>query len=250
MDNTLYVGLSRQMTLRRQLDIAANNMANVDTAGFKVEKLMLQTDPLSPSGVGAGSLLGPVKYVIDDGVARDFGQGGLERTGSTYDVAVEGDGFFTVQTAAGPRYTRDGRFTVDSQNRLVTKAGDPVVDASGSGVTLDPQSSPPSIGKDGAVTQTDIHGQVNKVGKLGAVRFANLSGRKKEGYNLDSSPETPGAANDANIRQGMVERSNVSPMLEITSLIDITRAYERITQMMASNQDLSKSAVERLGRAA
>ena len=82
------------------------------------------------------------------------------------------------------------------------------------------------------------------------MRFANLSGLKKEGDNLYTSGETPVAANDVNIRQGMVERSNVSPMLEITSLIDITRAYERVTQMMSSNQDLSKSAVERLGRAA
>jgi flagellar basal-body rod protein FlgF len=250
MDNALYVGLSRQMTLRRQLDIAANNLANVDTAGFKVERLMVKTDPLSPRGTAAQGLLGPVKYVLDNGVARDFGQGGLERTGDPYDVGIEGDGFFAVQTAAGTRYTRDGRFTVDSQNRLVTKAGDPVVDASGSGVTLDPTMSPPSIGKDGTITQTDQHGQVNKIGKLTAVRFANLSGLSKEGDNLYSSAETPVAATDAGLRQGMVERSNVQPMLEITSLIDITRAYERVTQMIASNQDLSKSAVERLGRAA
>lgn len=251
MDNALYVGLSRQMTLQRQLDIAANNMANVDTAGFKVESLMLQTDPETPPHAGPGAAgLGPVKYVLDNGVARNFGQGAVERTSNTYDVAIDGDGFFTIQTASGNRYTRDGRFTLDSQNRLVTKAGDPVVDASGSGVTIDPQKSAPTIAADGTISQTDSHGQVSGVGKLSTVHFANISGLTKEGDNLYSSAETPAAATDVSIRQGMVERSNVQPMLEITSLIDITRAYERVSQMMTANQDLSRSAIERLGKAA
>ena len=250
MDNALYVGLSRQMTLQRQLDLAANNLANVDTAGFKVESLMLQADPEQANLAGVKGAMSPVNYVLDNGVARDFGQGGLEQTSNTYDLALEGDGFFTVQTAAGPRYTRDGRFTTDSQNRLVTKAGDPVVDASGSGISLDPTMSAPSISKDGVVSQTDIHGNVNQVGHVSAVRFANLAGLKKAGDNLYTSDETPQAAKDVGVRQGMVERSNVQPMIEMTSLIDITRAYERVTQMMTANEDLSKSAVERLGRAA
>jgi flagellar basal-body rod protein FlgF len=250
MDTALYVGLSRQMTLRRQLDIAANNMANVDTVGFKVESLMLQAAPMQANVPGVKGLMSPVRYVVDDGVGRDFGQGGLEQTSNTYDLGLEGDGFFTIQTANGPRYTRDGRFTVDSQNRLVTKAGDPVVNANGAGVTLDPTLSPPTIAKDGVISQTDSRGVTNAVGSISAVRFANLSGLQKTGDNLYTSDEVPQAARDVGIRQGMVERSNVQPMIEITSLIDITRAYERVTQMMASNQELSKSAVERLGRAA
>ena len=243
MDNALYVGLSRQQTLQRQLDIAANNMANVDTAGFKVETLLLQTDPLA-RGLAGGGTLGPVKYVLDNGIARDFGQGALERTGETYDLAVEGDGVFPIQTAQGNRYTRDGRFTLDSQNRLVTKAGDPVVDASGSGVTIDPQKSAPLIAADGTVRQTDSHGQVTGVGKLSAVRFSNLAGLTKQGDNLYASDESPVAAKDVSLRP------NVQPMLQITSLIEITRAYERLSQMMSSNQDLSTSAIQRLGKAA
>lgn len=250
MDNALYVGLSRQQTLQRQLDIAANNMANVDTAGFKVETLMLQTDPLGAGPAGASAQLGPVKYVLDNGVARDFGQGALERTGETYDLGIEGDGFFTIQTAQGNRYTRDGRFTLDAQNRLVTKAGDPVVDASGSGVTIDPQKSAPQIAADGTISQTDPHGQVSGVGKLSVVRFANLGGLSKAGDNLYTSAEAPAATKDVSLRQGMVERSNVQPMLQITSLIEITRAYERLSQMMSTTQDLSTSAIQRLGKAA
>jgi flagellar basal-body rod protein FlgF len=247
MHNALYVGLSRQMTLRRALDIAANNMANADTAGFKVEQQMVETDPLQPKRAPGQS---PVNYVLDTGMARDFRQGTLERTGNTYDVSVEGQGFFTVNTPAGPRYTRDGRFAVDAQNRLVDKAGNAVLDASGAEIALDPQKAAPAIGKDGTITQADPRGQTVQVGKLGVVRFANLSGLSKQGDNLFAAPpgEQPIQAGDAVVRQGEVEHSNVQPVLEISNLIEITRAYERVTQMIASTQDLCTRAVDQLGR--
>ena len=246
MDNALYVGLSRQMTLRRALDIAANNMANTDTAGFKVEQSLLATDPLAPARLPGN---GPVNYVLDTGLARDFREGALEHTGNTYDLAIDGDGFFSVNTPAGVRYTRDGRFSVDAQNRLVTKAGDPVLDASGSQITLDPTKGEPAIGKDGTVTQAG-QGQTVQVGKIGVVRFASLSALSKQGDNMfDTAPgNTPVTAGDAVVRQGEVEHSNVQPMIEITNLIQITRAYEQVTQMMAATQDLSSQAVDRLGR--
>ena len=116
MDNTLYVGLSRQLTLQRALDVTANNLANVDTTGFKVESLMQATDALTPSAAPSSD---PIKYVIDNGLARNFGQGGVERSNNPLDVAIEGEGFFTVQTADGNRYTRDGRFGLSPQNQLV-----------------------------------------------------------------------------------------------------------------------------------
>ena len=234
------------MTLRRALDVAANNIANVDTAGFKVEQTMLETDPLAPKAVPGQ---GPINYVLDTGLARDFRQGALEHTGNTYDVAIDGAGFFTVSTPAGPRYTRDGRFQVDARNRLVDKAGNPVLDASGGEITLDPAKSEPTVGKDGTISQT-AQGQTAQVGKLGVVRFANLSALSKQGDNLfDATPDNaPVQARDAVVRQGEVEHSNVQTVLEITNLIEITRAYERVTQMIASNQDLSSRAVDRLGR--
>ncbi len=245
MDNALYVGLSRQLTLQRQLEIAANNIANVDSAGFKVESLMLQTDPLTPDKArGAG----PIKYVLDDGVGRDFHQGSVAQTGETYDVAIQGDAFFRIQTPQGPRYTRDGRFTTDDQDRLVTQNGDPVTTADGAEITFDPKKSAPSIGRDGTISQTDERGQVTQVGKLTVARFTNLAELKKDGDTQFTSDETPVAATDAVIRQGAVEQSNVSPVLEITSLIDITRAYERVQQMLATTSDLSRSAVQRLGK--
>ena len=243
MDNALYVGLSRQITLQRQLDVAANNLANLDTAGFKVEQLMLQSAPLRPTA--GGSRLGPIKYVIDDGVARSFTPGVLQKTGSDLDLAVEGSGFFQVQTPQGVRYTRDGRFSLDAQNGLVTQAGDPVLDGSGSPITLDPKKGEISVAKTGQISQGGQPGA-----KVGVVRFTNLSGLSKEGDGLFSSAETPVAASDAGVRQGYVEGSNVQPVVEVTHLVEINRAYERIANIINSAHDLSRTAIQRLGKAA
>ena len=243
MDNAIYVGLSRQMTLQRQLDIAANNLANVDTAGFKLEQLMLQSDPLTPTG--GGGRQGPIKYVIDNGVARSFAPGALEQTGNPLDLAVEGDGFFQVRTAGGVRYGRDGRFTLDADNKLTTQAGDPVLDDGGSEITLDPKRGQVSIAKTGQISQGGVAGP-----KVGVVRFADRSGLQKSGDDLFTTAEAPAPAADAQVRQGYVERSNVQPVLEITHLIEISRSYERVAAMMNSAHELSRSAVQRLGKAA
>lgn len=242
MDNALYVGLSRQMTLRRALEIAANNIANLDTAGFKIEQQMLATDPASPPPIGAD----PIAFVVDKGIARDFSQGALEETGNTFDLAIEGDGFFAVDTPNGARYTRDGRFTVDAQNQIVNKAGQTVQDASGRPITLNPNAPPPSIAKDGTISQGAA-----SLGKIGVYRFDDKSALSKEGDNLFSAPEGAAvAAPDALRRQGMVERSNTQPIIEITRLIEITRTYEQVARMMDQAQDLQSRSIERLGRAA
>jgi flagellar basal-body rod protein FlgF len=249
MDNTLYVGLSRQMTLQRALDITANNIANMDTAGFKVESLMVQDDPETPALAPATQ---PINYVLDNGVARNFGQGPLEQTANPTDVAIEGPGFFTVQTASGPRYTRDGRFTVDPTGKLTDKQGDPVLDSGGSPITIDPQNGPFSIAKDGTISQVTPTGQTVQAGTLGVVRFTDLTALSKTGDNLYQAAggQTPSPASDVSVHQGMVEKSNVQAVAEITHLIDITRAYERVSQMISQPQDLSDTAVQRLGKAA
>jgi flagellar basal-body rod protein FlgF len=243
MDNALYVSLSRQVTLQRSLEVTANNLANVDTAGFKVEQLVVNEDPLDVKA----PLNTPVRYALDTSVARDFAPGVAELTGNPLDVAIDGDGFFTVQTASGPRYTRDGRFSMDAQGTLVDKAGNPVLSNGGSPITFDQKKSTPSIGKDGTVSQD---GQ--QVAKLGVVRFPSRAPLSKDGQNYFSSPASnaPVPANDAQVRQSFVERSNVQPVLEVTNLISISRTYERIAQIINSTTELSKTAIDRLGRVA
>ena len=250
MDNSIYVGLSRQMTLQRQLDVAANNLANLDTAGFKVEHLTVVDDPIAAPGATAGLGSAPIQYVLDQGSTRDFAQGALEQTGATFDVAVEGQGFFSVQTAAGVRYTRDGRFTTDASNQIVDGSGEPVLDAGGSPITVDPTLGTPMIGRDGSISQSAKNGGVSKVGRIGVTRFANKGALSKTGANQFADDGTAGAttATNAVVRQGYVEKSNVNPVAEVTSLIDITRAYERMQSIITGAQDLSAKAVDGLGK--
>lgn len=243
MENAAYIGLSRQMTLRRELDIVANNVANADTTGFKVEQLMVgaelgqraRNDNIRPSA----------SFVLDKGVGRDFGQGALKQTGRGLDFAIEGEGaFFTVQSPTGPAYTRDGGFTTDAEGRLTTKQGQPVL-ADGAEIVLDPQRGPATVAQDGTISQ-----EGDPVGRLTVVRFDALAVLQKSGDGLyrNASNAQPMEAADVQIRQGMLEGSNVNPLLEITNLIEISRAYERISKMIENNNDLSRRSVERLGR--
>lgn len=244
MDNALYVGLSRQLTLRRELDIVANNIANANTTGFKVEDLMVRTEQAKPAKTLDGA--SPVKFVLDSGVARDFTQGAMTKTGGDFDLAIEGQGFFRVQTAAGDRYTRDGRFTTNPQGQLVTQGGYPVLDEGGGPLNIDPTLGPVSIGKDGIVTQGAI-----RVGRLAVVRPDNLASMAKDGDNLyrNTTNTTLQPAPDAVVHQGMLEASNVQSVIEITKLIQVQRAYESVSKMMDNTSELSRTAVERLGKA-
>ena len=244
MDNTLFVGLSSQVLLERELDIAANNLANMNTTGFKVEELMPVVDPVTPPGAT------PIQFVWDAGVARDFGQGPLQETDAPLDLAIMGQGFFQIQTANGVRYTRDGRFAKNSQGQLVTQAGDPVLDASSSPISLNPQGGSPMVGGDGTITQT-VPGQANAqvVGRVGVVSFSDMTQLSKEGewYYSDASGQTPQPVTGQVLRQGVLEASNVNPIVQVTDLIRISRAYDMVANMMNSAATLSETAVQKLG---
>ena len=243
MENAAYVGLSRQMTLRRELDIVANNIANADTTGFKVEQLLLGEE------VGErarNAFVRPgVSFVMDSGVGRDYGQGALAQTGRTLDFAIEGEGaFFELKDGVGAAYTRDGAFTLDPEGRLTTQGG-AAVQGDGGDIILNPALGAVAVAADGTISQ---NGQLT--GRLSVVRFDTLAVLEKGGDGLyrNASNATPTAANDVQIRQAMLEGSNVNPILEITNLLEIQRAYESVTKMIENTNDLSRRAVERLGR--
>ena len=242
MDNSLYVSLSRQITLRKELDVVANNIANADTAGFKVESMMVANDPQTPKTAPNSR---PIQFVIDNGLARDFSQGALTSTGGTFDVGLKGDGFFQVQTANGVRYTRDGRFGLDAQGQLVTAAGDQVLSDGGAPIALDPTKPSPMIGPDGTVVQGN---QI--AGKIGVVRFTSLTALQKSGggYLQNVSNATAQPATSTRIQQGMVESSNVNSVTQMTRLIEVSRAYQQIANMMDQTGSVYDESIQRLGK--
>jgi flagellar basal-body rod protein FlgF len=239
MDNAIYVGVSRQIILEREMDITANNLANVDTVGFKFEAMISNDDPVTMPTPGQPPT--NVNFVAGVGVARDFTEGSLVQTGSPLDVAIEGRGFFQINTPAGPRYTRDGRFRVDASGTIVDQDGDQV-DGGGS-IVLDPKKGPVAISATGDVSQS---GQ--NVGKITMLNFESLSALSKDGNNQyrNDSNLTP-TASTASMRQGFLEQSNVDPVRQITRLIEVNRAYDAMSNMLSATDDLSTAAVQRLG---
>jgi flagellar basal-body rod protein FlgF len=238
MQNSLLVGLAAQITLRRNMEIVSNNIANVSTTGFKredpaFEELMVPVDSPDAS-------LREISFVRDWGVVRDMTTGPLLQTDAPLDVAVQGDGMMVVRTPEGDRYTRDGHFKLDANGRIVTSDGNPVMSEGGE-ITIPTGETSIKIGEDGTVSTSQ-----GVVGKLRVVALPSASLRK-EGFNLYSSTEQAAPATGARVVQGFTERSNVEPVVEMTKMIEIMRAYQHSTETLNATDDLIRRAVQRLG---
>jgi flagellar basal-body rod protein FlgF len=244
MNNALYVGLSRQLTLKRQMDVIANNIANSDTAGFKVESLQLGQDVQRPQLQPGQGPAEAITFVHDLSLTRDFRQGPLRQTGGPFDLGLQGGGFFEVQTATGARLTRDGRFSLDGQGQMVDSAGNPVLQAGGQPIRVDPTKSSPQIAHDGTVSQD---GQV--VGKIGVFAVADRGALTGIGGGLyDPGAQAPTVDTGAVVQQGMIENANVDAIQQMTRMIAVSRAYEQVTSMMDATGTASDQSIQRLGR--
>ncbi|MFZ4122404.1 MAG: flagellar basal-body rod protein FlgF [Caulobacterales bacterium] len=242
MDNSMLLGLQAQRVLQRRLEISASNMANVTTTGFKADSLVLAEYARDPAR--SDDQPNDIRFVRDIGVARDMRQGEIRLTGNTFDLAIEGDGFFTVQGAAGPVYTRDGAFTLNGSGQLVTSDGRPVLSQGGTPLVFDPQGDQPTIGRDGTVRLAGTD-----VGRLGVVSFANPAALVKLGDNTWSAGGQASAPADGEVIQGALEDSNVIAVVELTNLIQISRAYESAARIVRGADELRQRALDRLGRA-
>ena len=249
MENTLLVGLSRQMVLERQMDVVANNVANVNTNGFKADRSMFQE--YLASGAHEDNFLTPdrrVSYVQDRATFHDFSQGAVEETRNPLDVAIDGGGFLVVQTPAGERYTRDGALQINNQGQLVTAGGNPVLGNSGP-IVFQSTDKQVSIASDGNVTVLEGTSRIDSVrGRLRVVSFAQAQNLQKEGSNLYSAGQGNAAQPDTSskLRQGFVEKSNVNSVLEMSRMIEVTRTYTQISNLLQQQSDLHKTAIDKL----
>jgi flagellar basal-body rod protein FlgF len=244
MENALLIGLSRQTALGRELDVIANNMANVTTNGFKARESRFREYLMPAARADAFPRADQaVSYVIDAGTPLDLSAGTVEMTGNPLHAAIRGDGFFAVQTPAGERYTRNGAFELNQQGQLVTTDGHLVMGQAGP-IAIGPEETGIAVAPDGAVTSSQ-----GERGRIRIVRFDNPQTLRNEGANVYSSPEPALPAADPRVEGGAIERSNVKPVLEMSRLIDVNRSYASIANMIGRIDELRRSAISRLADA-
>ncbi len=243
MENAITAALSKQIVLSRALDIAANNVANQTTTGFKAEQARFSEYVSTIAGSGDEDTTVSLVYDLDS--YTDFSPGGMQATHAPLDFAIDGNGFFAVQTDEGLRYTRDGHFEISSFGELVDRNGAAVLDDSGAAILIDPEAGPVLLSPDGELQQNSA-----PIARLGVFAFDDVATLRRTGFNQFASDAAPAFAANAQLRQGFVEISNVSPVKAMTEMIDILRAYESAAQIIETSSELSRNAVRTLTEAA
>ena len=238
MQTATYVALSHQAALGRQMDVIANNLANMSTAGFKTENQLFQ-QYLEPSPVPGQT----IAYVHDVGVVRDARQGDLAQTGNPLDVGINGNGYFQVNTIDGPRYTRNGRFQLDSGRTLVTAQGYQVLDATGQPITIPQGATSISIGPDGSVAP-----ETGPVGKIAVSSFANQQDLVAAGNGLYATSATATPDTVSTLQQGTLEDSNVQPIIEMGQMLNVQRAYASAQNIIEGEDNRLRNAIDKLSK--
>jgi flagellar basal-body rod protein FlgF len=250
VNNTLLIGLSRQTVLRRELDVVANNIANLNTTGYKADGAVFAEYLHSAS---TDSDIGPLgrrmSFVQDSMTWHDMSQGGIQQTGNPLDIAIEGNAFLVVQTPRGERYTRNGALQVNAQGQLVTSAGDQVLGDSGP-IVFGATDRDIVINPDGTIRVREGTSNVDSGrGRLRLVSFADPQRLQKDGSSTFKAPdglEQQPPAQGVRIQQGALEKSNVRSVVEMTRMIELTRAYTEIANVLNQQSELRKNAIDKL----
>ncbi len=236
MSNTVYVALSKQAGLSKELNSVANNIANASTAGYRREG-MLFSEYVRALGPEDRSL----SQANVGGHYFDATQGAVTKTGGSFDVAIDGEGYFLVETPFGERLTRQGSFMLNAEGQLVTSAGHAVLGDGGSPIAIPPEATSITIAQDGSIAADGA-----PVGKLGLVT-ADPTALSREGANLLRAEEYE-QMESPKLRQGFIEESNVNAVLEISRLIEVQRAYEMGQQLMKDEDERISKTVDAMRR--
>ena len=246
METPIYVALSKQTGMLEEMSQVANNLANVSTTGFRGSHRLFQ-EYLEDTGVGQGR--NRISFAQDMGDYHNLAQGRLMNTSREADLALQGDGYFVIDAPSGKYYSRSGSFTLDPSGKLVTDDGYALLQANGSPITVPPNQSF-SVGEDGSVTYFNrANSETVKLGKIAIVKFADRQDLRQSGGSNFLTDQTP-LPSEATIKQGMLEQSNVEPVLEITNMINLQRSFEMVNQLVQSEHDRLKQAISRINQKA
>jgi flagellar basal-body rod protein FlgF len=238
MDNATYAALTRQTGLMSELQIVANNIANANTTGFKAEGVMFSEFVAS---------LGPDTDSLSMAAARvkltDRTQGTLTQTGGAFDLAIEGDGYFLIDTPEGQRLTRAGSFTPNENGELVTMDGNRVLDAGGAPVFVPTGAGPVGIAADGTISAGGT-----AVGQVGIVAPTNPEEMRRQTGTLFEAASGFGPALQGRVLQGFVEDSNVNPIAQVSRMIEVQRAYELGQSFLDTEDDRIRGVIQAVGR--
>lgn len=232
MDNGIYVTLGKQITLFREMDMTANNIANTNTTGYNAEHIHFNTYLTHDKNQGVRNDL---QFANDIRSYRDTEEGPLTITGNDLDVAIKGDGYFTIETPAGIRYTRAGNFERDSTGTLVTQEGHAVLDAAGQKIVFSDDAKSIQIGSLGNIK---VNGQ--DFSTLGVVQFDNPQLLERLDNKLYKSEVSGQPITDAVVAQGTLESSNVKAVTELTNMISISRSVTEVAKFVEVMYDLQR----------
>lgn len=240
MDMTQLVCLSQQLAAYQSMDAIANNLANVSTPGFKREAPQFEDYVEQVTPAEGETAPQNVNFVQQTGSLRDLAVGSVDITGAPFDLALNGQGYFVIQTANGPLYTRNGHFTLDASGRIVNDNGDPV-QGTGGDISISATDGDIHIASDGMVS--GVNGQI---GQLNIVDFPNDRALVKQGDSLYATTQDPEPAANATVQQGAMESSNVRPVIEISNMIEVMRSYQATMNLSQSLSDLKRQAIDKL----
>jgi flagellar basal-body rod protein FlgF len=242
MDNNTSIALSRLMAQQRAMDVTATNIANASTPGYRAARMLFSDWLLKQQGIGQPAGGTTQTYTQDRATYRDTQPGPVSQTGNPLDIAIGTAGYFTVQTARGPRLSRAGHFELSSTGAIVDGDGNALLDTAGQPLQIAPADSALSIAGDGTISS-----QNGRIGRIGIVTPADAQQMQAEGsrlFNATATTTAPVAA--PKLTQGALEGSDVQPTLELTRMMSDSREFQFVSQYIQEESDRQQSAIDKI----
>lgn len=245
MESPSLILTSYQNALGRAMDVVANNVANVNTTGFKREDTLFETMVIRPT------MNEKYDFAVDKATFRDTSPGPLITTGNPFDIALQGDGYLSVQTKSGTKFMRAGAFQLNGDGEIVTGLGDKLLGESDQAIVIPSEVESVNISSDGIVTgKTDSDTTVIQLGKVKVVKFDKEQELQNAGNGQYTTTQTARVqpASEVHVVQGMLERSNVDSVSEMTKMITVLRSYQQTAKLAEQEADRMRNAITKLSR--